>query len=37
MNGFAPTHIPILRALEEIWGSDRFIVIGAAAWAITSA
>jgi predicted nucleotidyltransferase len=31
MNGFVPTHIPVLRALEELWGSDRFIVIGAAA------
>ena len=31
MNGFVPTHIPILRALEKVWGSDRFIVIGAAA------
>jgi len=31
MNGFVPTHIPVLRALEKVWGSDRFIVIGAAA------
>jgi len=31
MNGFAPTHIRVLRALERIWGSHRFIVIGAAA------
>jgi len=31
MNGFVPSHIPVLRALEEVWGSDRFIVIGAAA------
>ena len=31
MNGFAPTHVPLLRALGEVWGPDRFIVIGAAA------
>ena len=31
MNGFAPAHVPILRALGEVWGPDRFIVIGAAA------
>ena len=31
MSGFAPTHVPVLRALEELWGADRFIVIGAAA------
>jgi predicted nucleotidyltransferase len=31
MNGFVPTHVPVLRALGEIWGPDRFIVIGAAA------
>jgi predicted nucleotidyltransferase len=31
MNGFAPTHVQALRALGEVWGPDRFIVIGAAA------
>lgn len=31
MNGFVPNHIPVLRALGELWGPDRFIVIGAAA------
>ena len=31
MNGFAATHVPLLRALGEVWGPDRFIVIGAAA------
>ena len=31
MNRFAPTHIPVLRALAEVWGTNRFIVIGAAA------
>jgi len=31
MKGFAPTHVPVLRVLGEVWGPDRFIVIGAAA------
>ena len=31
MSGFVPAHVPVLRALGEIWGPDRFIVIGAAA------
>lgn len=31
MNGFAPAHVPVLRTLGEVWGPDRFIVIGAAA------
>lgn len=31
MSGFAPSHAPVLAALGEVWGPDRFIVIGAAA------
>jgi len=31
MNGFVPAHLPVLRTLGEVWGPDRFIVIGATA------